>query len=424
MLLPATLIALVLILATGGVALALIGGEGGATETDPPTQSPSLSPEPDSAPTEPAPEPAADAVFTIGAVGDVLPHDTVLRTARTADTYDFTEMLAATQEWSQGVDLAICNLEVPLVPPAAEPTGFPLFGAPVELAADLADLGWDGCSTGTNHSLDRGYDNVVHTLDVLDQAGLGHAGSARSAEEANAPQFYELERQGQQIQVAQIGATYGTNGLPIPDQAPWAVTLLDAQLLIEQAAAAREQGADLVVATLHWGAEYQDEPGIEQRELAQDLADSGQVDLIIGSHPHVPQPYELLEGGPDGEGMWVAYSLGNFISNQDEYCCVPQTATGLFMTATVVKPVDGPARVTGLEWTPMTVDREGGQRVHPLTPLVDGDHPEGLALSTEQIEQRQGLVQQVMGESSGAEFSERTEVPQPTGEPAVAVPRG
>ncbi|HLS14118.1 MAG TPA: hypothetical protein VK095_06360, partial [Beutenbergiaceae bacterium] len=84
-LLPATLMALVLILATGGVALAWIGGEGGATETDPPAQSPD--PEPDPAPTEPDPEPAADAVFTIGAVGDVLPHDTVLGTARTGDSY-------------------------------------------------------------------------------------------------------------------------------------------------------------------------------------------------------------------------------------------------------------------------------------------------------------------------------------------------
>ena len=163
--------------------------------------------------------------------------------------------------------------------------------------------------------------------------------------------------------------------------------------------------------------------GREADELAEALADSGQIDLIIGNHPHVPQPFELLDGGPDGEGMWVAYSLGNFISNQDEECCVPQTGTGLFMTATVVKPVDGPARVTGLEWTPMTVDRLGGQRVYPLTELLGGQQPDGLQLDSSTLESRMEGVEDVMAESSGAEFAERTEAPEATGDPAEVVPR-
>src|SRR5699024_9881808 len=112
------------------------------------------------------------------------------------------------------------------------------------------------------------------------------------------------ERSGQQIRIAQIAATESTNGLPIPDDAPWAVTMLDVEELIAQAAAARDEGADLVVASLHWGAGYVSEPGAEQVAIAEELAQSGQIDLIIGNHPHVPQPFDRLEGGPGGEGMW------------------------------------------------------------------------------------------------------------------------
>ncbi|WP_147916544.1 CapA family protein [Ruania zhangjianzhongii] len=388
-----------------------------ATATDPADQ-----PSDERSPTPSEPE-QEEATFTIGAAGDVLPHDTPIEESRTDDGYDFTPMLAATQDWSEGVDLALCNLEVPLSLPEEEPTGYPLFGAPDQLPQNLADLGWDGCSTGTNHSLDRGEDNLAYTLDVFDDVGLGHVGTARSQEEADAPQLYQLERGGQEITVAQIGGTYGTNGLPIPDDAPWSVSLLDADTLIEQASAARDGGADLVVATLHWGVEYQSYPNEDQTELAEALAESGQVDLIIGNHPHVPQPFALLDGGPDGEGMWVAYSLGNFISNQDDKCCVPQTGTGLFMTATVVKPVEGPARVTGLEWTAMTVDRVGGQVVYPLADLLGGERPDGLELDNSTLESRMDGVQEVMAESSGADFAERTEAPEPTGDAAEVTPR-
>ncbi|UFU04190.1 CapA family protein [Ruania suaedae] len=425
-LLPAVL---VLVLVVGmGVAAALAFPLGSGS---PPTSTTTSAPSPTSEPAdptengtpEPTAEPAEDAEFTIGAAGDVLPHDTPIREARTGEGYDFTPMLEATREWSTGVDLALCNMEVPLALPGEEPTGYPLFGAPGELPANLADLGWDGCSTGTNHSLDRGYDNLVHTLDVFDEVGLGHAGSARSDAEAATPQLYRLERGGRTVTVAQLGGTYGTNGLPIPDDAPWAVSLLDADALVDQARAARQEGADLVVATLHWGMEYQSAPNADQRALAEELAASGEIDLIIGNHPHVPQPYELLDGGPDGSGMWVAWSLGNFISNQDDACCVPQTATGLFMTATVQVPAEGPVRVSGMEWTAMTVDRVGGQHVYPLADLLDGAQPEGMTLSDSVLASRAEGVREVMAESTGADFSQRTRPPEMTGPEPEVVPR-
>ncbi len=365
----------------------------------------------------PSPTPAPDAVFTIVAGGDVLPHDTVIRNAKTATGYDFVPLMAPVQDWISGGDLAICNLEVPLAPPGTSPSGYPSFGAPAELVPNLVALGWDGCATGTNHSLDRRYAGVVATLDAADAAGLGHAGSARSTEESNAPQLYVLERAGQTITIAQVGATYGTNGIPVPADAPWAVNLIDPDRLIAQAAAARADGADFVIASLHFGIEYHSSPSDDQVRIAQALADSGQVDLLIGTHAHVPQPMAKLSGGPGGEGMWVAYGLGNFLSNQDTHCCIAQTNTGAVMTATVVKPADGPARVRGLEWTAFPVDRLGGQRVYAAPDLLDGDVPEGLRITASEVEARRRRVAEVIG----SEATERTTPPVPTGPPPTVV---
>ncbi|WP_324653224.1 CapA family protein [Georgenia sp. H159] len=392
-----------------------VPGTGASEAPTVPAVTPSTA-EPTSTPTA---EARPDARFTIIGGGDVLPHTTVINTAATGSGYDFAPMLAATADYTRGADLALCNFEVPLAPPGTAPSGYPMFGAPEELVADLAELGWDGCSTGTNHSLDRGMDGLVHTLDVMDEAGLGHVGTARSAAEADSPQWYELERAGQTVRVAQIGATYGTNGIPVPGDSPWAVELIDADRLVRMATAAREAGADLVVASIHCCSEYSGTPHPDQVALAETLADSGQVDLVLGHHAHVPQPIDRLPGGPGGTGMWVAYGLGNFISNQDERCCVAQTATGLLALAHVVKPDGEPARVETVEWTAVTVDRVGAQRLHVLSDLVAGQRPEGLTLSEAQIASRYQQVLDVVGDVA----AERTEPPEPTGPPPRVVPR-
>lgn len=388
-----------------------------------PSETPSSSPEPEPSPTgPPPPEPST---ITLVAAGDVLPHATVLRRAGEAAAeqglpgWDFSPLWAPLDPWVSGADLALCHLEVPLIPDGDEPSGYPMFGSPISLAQDLADAGWDGCSTASNHSVDRAWTGLTTTLDAFDAAGLGHVGTARTAQEAEAAQVYVVERGGRTVTIAQLSATYGTNGLPIPSDAPWSVQLIDADQLIAQATAAREAGADLVVASIHWGTEYADAPDASQRQLAQRLANSGVVDLVIGHHPHVPQPFELVPGGPDGEGMWVAYSLGNYISNQDRECCRPQTGTGLLLTATIDVPAQGPAHVTGLEWTAVPGDRVGHQRIYALPDLEAGriDAPL-LALSAQELASRRQWILDVVGDAP-----ERTEPPQPTGPGAVVVPR-
>lgn len=333
--------------------------------------------------------------LTLVAAGDVLLHTPVLASARTGEGYDFTPLLAPLRPWVAGADLALCHLEVPVAPEGTAPSGFPLFGAPAQIARDLRANGWDGCSTASNHSLDRGLDGVVRTLDALDEAGLGHVGTARTAEEAAAPQVYALERSGRTVRVAHLAATYGTNGVPVPASAPWAVQRIDVGRLVEQARLARESGADLVLASVHCCTEYVSEPTAEQVRIAEALGASAVVDLLIGHHAHVPQPLRRVPGGPGGDGMWVAYGLGNMISNQDAACCTARTDSGLVLTATATVPPTGPVRVTGAEWTALTVERTGGHRVHPL-PSTRLDRPAGV-LGAPEVAVRHARVREVMG---------------------------
>ncbi|MEN0127861.1 MAG: CapA family protein [Brevundimonas sp.] len=422
--LVAAVATVVLVLACVGAVAFGIGGGADEPGAPPAAQTPSSSAKPSSTPSptpSPTPDPAAE--FTIVAAGDVLPHTPVIADARTKNGYDFSPMLAPLDPWIQPADLAICHLEVPIAPPGKKPSGYPIFGSPPEIVDALKKQGWDGCSTASNHSVDRGYAGVKATLDTLDAAGLGHVGTARSQQEADQPQVYELEREGQTIKVAHIAAAYGTNGMPVDADKPWSVNIIDVPAMVAEAKQARADGADLVIASVHCCVEYQTEPTATQKAIDQQLADSGEIDLVIGHHAHVPQPVAKLEGGPRGEGMWVAYGLGNFLSNQDGACCVDNTDSGILLTAHVESGgafaaegrKAGPARVVGVEWTPITVDRLGGHEVHALTDIEGGTKH----LSAAKVAARTARV----ADAAGDEAPERTEPVTSTGPPPTVVPR-
>jgi len=348
-------------------------------------------------------------------------HDLVNSDARTADGgYDFVQEMTPAEHWIAGADLALCHLEVPIAPPGSAPSGYPSFGAPAQIAASLAAVGWDGCSTASNHSIDRGQDGIAATLDALDAAGLGHAGTSRTAAEATTTQMYELTRYDRTVRIAHIAATYGTNGSPVPADRPWSVELIDTAKIVRQATAARAAGADLVVASIHCCAEYVAQPTDRQVAVAAELAASGEIDLVIGHHAHVPQPIARLDGGPRGEGMWVAYGLGNFLSNQGAHCCTARTDSGLLLQASIRQPVDGPARVTGVSWTAVTMALADGHTVQPLSELV-ADEGVGVgvgSLSAAELTTRHSRVLDVVGTAA----PETTTPPTPTG-PAPTIGR-
>ncbi|WP_031078727.1 CapA family protein [Streptomyces sp. NRRL S-118] len=250
--------------------------------------------------------------FTLVASGDVLPHASIIRQAQ-ADAngqgYDFRPMLSGVKPVVSAADLALCHMETVYGPDGGPFTGYPSFKSPPQVAAALAETGYDSCSTASNHTLDDGLDGLGRTLDALDKAGVKHAGSARTADEAARPTL--LKAGG--ATVAHLAYTYGTNADPLPEAQSWAVDLIDEETIVADARAAREAGADVVVVSMHWGTEWQSDPDQQQLDLARSLTASARdgrpdIDLIVGTHVHAPQAYEKVNG------TWVIYGMGDQIA--------------------------------------------------------------------------------------------------------------
>lgn len=386
-----------------------------------PTPSPTEPPEPpeptgSATPSAPAP-PEPDIELTLVAGGDVLPHGPVNDSATGQGGIDYSPLLSGIDPWVAGADLALCHLEAPVAPRGTPASGYPVFAAPRELVRDLGEQGWDGCSTASNHAADAGYDGIAATLGALDRAGMGHVGTARDKRESLSAQYYELRRGGRTVTVAHLAATYGLNGFTAP-RGDWSVDLIDTRRIVRQAEAARTAGADVVVVSLHDGYEYVTEPTPHQQDTTQALARSRKVDLVIGHHAHVPQPVVRLRGGPGRDGMWVAHGLGNLLSNQGAECCGTwASAVGLLLVADIVKPPQGPTRVTDVRWAATTVDLAAGHRLRGTREALA--HPERGRLTVDALQERLRIAQDAAGDVA----DEQRRPPRPTGSPPRVVPR-
>ena len=245
--------------------------------------------------------------LTVVAAGDLLVHPPLTVQAATDARkaghggHDFTRVLAAVRARVSAADLAICHMETPLAKPTGPFTGYPIFSVPPELADAAAWAGFDTCSTASNHSLDTGMSGITRTLDNLDRVGLRHSGTARSAQEAARPNILDVAG----VKVAHLSYTFGFNGIELPAGRRWAANLIGPEAILAEARRAREQGAEIVILSLHWGTEYQNAPDEGQSGLARRLLASPDIDLIVGHHVHVVQPFEKLGT------KWVAYGLGN-----------------------------------------------------------------------------------------------------------------
>lgn len=321
------------------------------------------------------PVPAGPTEITLAFAGDLLPHLPLVAQAGrygapTGRRYDFGPMFEPMRPILEPVDAAVCHMEVPVSPDQDDLSGYPAFGTAAELVDAAKGVGYDGCSTASNHSLDRGRDGIAATLEAFDRAGLRHAGTARSEQEATTTTTYDVDG----VRVAHLSYAYGFNGYPIPADAPWAVNQIDVAAIKAAAATARAEGAQLVVLSLHWGNEYQHDPSDEQRRVADELLPDENLDLVIGHHAHVVQPIERVEG------TLVVWGLGNQLANQMD---VPK-ADGLtvVVTATPKDPADpDPKR----RWSPLAiiavptfVERDSFRILPIVATLADPATPPGL----------------------------------------------
>ncbi|MEV6944875.1 CapA family protein [Streptomyces sp. NPDC051172] len=320
--------------------------------------------------------PAAPAArtFTLVASGDIIPHSSIIDRARFDGGgvgYDFRPMFSGIKPVVSRADLALCHMDT-VYGANGHYADRSLFTSPPEIAQGLAATGYDGCSTASGHSLDDGADGVRRTLDALDGAGVRHAGSARTEAEAHT---VTILRAGP-AKVAHLAYTFDTNGIPLPKGAPWAVSLLNENRIIEDARAARRAGADVVVVCVHWGTEWQDAPDRQQLALAQRLTASRtggrpDVDLVLGTRAHVPQAYEKVNG------TWVVYGLGDQIAGEMSNKSGVQDPRGNESTLgrfTFTRPARAGGRweVTKAEFVPLMFDVDAGRAVNLNQAIAQG----------------------------------------------------
>lgn len=265
------------------------------------------------------PAPAAARVeFTVAASGDLLIHEPVAAQALAnggGRRYDFRPMFGSIRDRIAGADLALCHMETPLVPGLVQ--GYPSFRTPPALATSVRAVGWDACSTASNHSLDAGQYGIDTTLKALDRAGLKHAGTARSPSEANRSTIIDVKG----VKVAFLSFTAVSNGQAVPHA--WSFNWAQAGRIVADARKARRRGADAVIVNLHWGTEYSHAISPAQATLARQLTRSPAITAIVGQHVHVVQPIRRVNGKP------VVFGEGNLVSNQTAACCPAEAQDGL-----------------------------------------------------------------------------------------------
>ncbi len=248
--------------------------------------------------------------FTIVMVGDILLHDGIEKCARQEDgSYDFTELFKHTKDEIEAADLAIVNEEVIIGGEDLRVTGYPSFNAPFEVADALTGAGFDVICHATNHALDRGAEGITNCLSNWEEEhpGIDVVGIHATKEDSRKICVYEKDG----YKIAVLNYTYGTNGIPLPKDMPYAVDLLSEEKVTEDIKKAEEL-AEITVVCPHWGTEYNLGVTDIQKKWAKLFANCG-ADLIIGTHPHVIEPVEVITSD-DGRKVPVYYSLGNFIN--------------------------------------------------------------------------------------------------------------
>lgn len=329
------------------------------TETVPPT-------------TLPEPEHVVSTA-TIASTGDLLMHKPVIDTCRQKDgTYNFESVFRYLTEYSSAADYAVANLETTLYGTGKPYAGFPNFNCPDEIIDGAKEAGFDMLLNANNHSYDTGSDGMHRTISIIKDRGLDYTGIADTEEEVR-----YLIKDINDIKIGMICYTYETNtstekvalnGLPVTQADAPLVNAFDynnLDIFYNELAGHLEsmeaEGAEATILYIHWGVEYLTYANDQQKAIAQKLCDMG-IDVIVGGHPHVIQPVELLTSTTDENHKTVClYSMGNAVSNQRlgniKAVSTAHTEDGLLFSVTFEKYSDGTVYLQGVDLLPCWVYR-------------------------------------------------------------------
>ncbi|MDR0409031.1 MAG: CapA family protein [Spirochaetaceae bacterium] len=316
--------------------------------------------------------PPEDYRITMAAVGDNLIHIELIDNARTEaeDVFDFDKYYTRIVPLIKNADIAFINQETMIAGVEFGYSGYPLFNGPKDIGKTILKSGFNVINHATNHTMDKGEEAVFEVMDFWDDQPLVAEKNAlvlginRSPQQRDNVERNIIEKNN--IKIGFLAYTYGTNGIPLPKDKPFLVSLTDTALMKKEIDALRPL-CDFLVVSMHWGNEYEYTPSNRQEELALFLAECG-VDLVIGHHPHVLQPIRAIarENAPP---MICFFSLGNFLSAQKE----PQRILGGMMRVSIKKEAAPPYRVSieDAELIPLVAHYENDHKNFSVYPLSD-----------------------------------------------------
>ncbi len=275
--------------------------------------------------------PDSSVTISISVVGDLMCHSPQFEYARVGkDSFDFNPVYRNVKKYLESADFTFGNLET--VTAGKENggyTGYPKFNTPASYISALKDVGFDLFVTANNHSLDRSEKGILKTIGEINSRNLKYVGTYTSQQDRDSIRIFDIKG----IKIALLAYSYGTNGNPIPKGKNYLINLIDYELIEKDIQSAKINGAELVLVHFHFGEEYKREPVQFQKDVVNKTIDLG-ADIIIGGHPHVLQPVNFYQtNNAKLDSGFVAYSMGNFFSNQqDRY-----KYSGMILTLTIKK---------------------------------------------------------------------------------------
>lgn len=246
-------------------------------------------------------------VVSLFTVGDNLIHHTIYEAAYVNQEYNFLPFYEDIKPLINQYDLKFINQETILGGKEIGLSTYPAFNSPYELGDALVEVGFNLISIANNHTLDRGEKAIINAINYLDQKPVIYSGAVKNE---NISQVKMFNQKG--IKFAFVAYTYGTNGISHPQGKEYLANVYSNEKARQDILKVRYL-VDVIIVSMHWGDEYQDYPNEVQIKQANYLADLG-VDIIIGHHPHVIQPVDVIVN--DERETFVIYSLGNFLSDQ------------------------------------------------------------------------------------------------------------
>ncbi len=300
--------------------------------------------------------------ITISLVGDLMCHKPQTNNAATGNnTYDFSPSFEYVKPYLEEADIAIGNLETTFAGPSQPYSGYPAFNSPDDYCKALRQAGFDFLVTANNHSMDTREEGLQRTITVIRQNGLGYAGTYASQRDKDSIRVLDIKG----VKLAILNYAYGTNGSYPANDHKYMLNVIDSADITVSVHRALEQGADLVLVYYHMGVENVSEPTQGQKDAARYALDAG-ARLVIGAHPHVIGPTKTVFSPASKDTSFIAYSLGNFISNQ----YWRYTDAGLILTIHIEKNfTTHSTRYKNAEYLPTWVYRgDGAKKQHIVFP--------------------------------------------------------